>query len=87
MSTHIDYRRPIRLLDKAVGKLWVSEASRVRWGVGIEILVDNIVAATGSQTGVFIDLKTLKPVRMPEVFTTAVDRVRAAIEAAGPANG
>ena len=79
MSTHVEYKRPVRLFDKPVGRLWVTDAGRVRWTVGIEIVVGDVVAATGVQTGVFVDLKTLRPVRMPEVLTSALDRARAAL--------
>ncbi len=73
-STFVEYKRPIRMHDKPVGHLWVTEAGRLRWAVGIEILVGDAVAATGVQTGVFINLKTLRPVRVPEVFTAAMER-------------
>ncbi len=77
-STHVEYKRPVRLLDRPVGRLWVTEASRARWAVGIEIVVGAVVAVTGEQTGAFVDLKTLRPVRVPAVFTAAVERARAA---------
>jgi len=77
MSTQIDYKRPVRLFDEPVGKIWLIEASKVRWTVGIEVTVGNAVAATGVQTGAFVDLKTLRPVRMPAVVTAALDRARA----------
>ena len=86
-STHVEYRRPVRLLDKPVGHLWVTEASRARWAVGIEITIGDVVAATGLQTGVFIDLKSLRPVRVPEVFTAAVERAKAEVAAAVRASG
>ena len=77
-STHVEYRRPVRLLDHPVGRLWISSAGRARWTVEIEISVGDVVAATGVQAGVFVDLKTLRPVRVPEVFTAAVERARSA---------
>ena len=80
-STHVEYKRPVRLLDKPLGRLWVTEASRARWAVGIEIVVGEVVAATGAQTGVFIDLESLRPVRVPEVFTAAVERAKATVAA------
>ncbi len=81
-STHVDYKRPVRMLDKVIGRLWVTEASRARWAVGIEIAVGAVVAATGLQTGVFIDLRSLRPVRVPDVFTAAVERARGEAAAA-----
>ena len=80
-ETRVAYRRPIRMADRPVGRLWLTEAGRARWSVGIEIVVGDAVAATGAQSGVFVDLATLRPVRVPAVFVEAVERARAA---AGP---
>jgi acyl-CoA thioester hydrolase len=70
-SSHIQYKRPVRLLDHPVGRLWISQASKARWGVGIEIAVDEKLVAIGEQTGIFVDLKTLRPIRVPDAFISA----------------
>lgn len=77
-STHVDYKRPVRLFDRPLGRMWVSDAGGARWTVQIEIAVGDTLVATGEQSGVFVDLKTLRLVRVPEVFKVAVEQARAA---------
>jgi acyl-CoA thioester hydrolase len=64
--TEIDYRWPVRIGDAVVGRMWVSELSRTRWTLSSEIVVADQVCAAGRQSGYFADLKTLRPVRVPE---------------------
>lgn len=63
--TEIDYRWPVRIGDKVLGRMWVSDLSRTRWTLSSEIVVEGRVSAAGRQSGYFADLNTLKPVRMP----------------------
>jgi acyl-CoA thioester hydrolase len=65
-ATQIEYKRPIRLFDQPVGRLWMSEVGRVKWTVRAEILLDGKPAATASQTGAFVSLPTMRPVALPE---------------------
>ncbi len=65
-STQIQYRRPIRLFDRPIGRLWMSEAGRVKWTVQAEISLEHQPAATANQTGAFVSLTTLRPVPLPE---------------------
>ena len=64
--TEIDYRWPVRIGDTVTGRMWVSELSRTRWTLSSEIVVADRVCAAGRQSGYFADLKTLRPVRVPE---------------------
>jgi acyl-CoA thioester hydrolase len=64
--TEIDYRWPVRLGDAAVGRMWVAELARTRWTLAAEIVVGEQVCAAARQSGYFADLKTLRPVRVPE---------------------
>src|SRR6476661_8571171 len=50
-STRIEYRRPIRLFDHPVGRMWMSDVSRARWTVHAEILLDGQPAAVAVQVG------------------------------------
>ena len=77
-STLAEYKRPLRMNDRPVGRLWLADATRARWTVEIEIALGDAVVATGVQKGVFVDLKSLRPVRVPAVFTAAIDHARAA---------
>jgi acyl-CoA thioester hydrolase len=77
--TEIDYRWPVRFGDSVLGRMWVSDLSRVRWTVEAEITTGNNataehltagerLAATGRQSGYFASLETLQPIRIPEVL-------------------
>jgi acyl-CoA thioester hydrolase len=63
--TEIDYLRPLRLFDEAIGRMWVSDLGRARWEVRAEICRGDMVAATARQTGYFIDLVKYRPIRIP----------------------
>jgi acyl-CoA thioester hydrolase len=64
-STRIEYRRPIRLFDQPIGRMWMSEVGRVRWTLHAEVLLDGRPAAAAVQTGAFVSLVSLRPVAIP----------------------
>lgn len=66
--TEINYHRPLRLFDKAIGRMWVSDLGKARWEVQAEICRGEMVAATARQTGYFMDLEQYRPVRIPAEF-------------------
>lgn len=63
--SEIDYRRPVRIGDGVVGRMWVDDLSRTRWTLAAEIVVGEEVCATARQSGYFADLKSLRAVRVP----------------------
>ncbi len=65
-ASAIEYQRPVRIGDAAVGRMWVAELARTRWTLAAEIAVGEQVCATARQSGYFADLKTLRAVRVPE---------------------
>jgi acyl-CoA thioester hydrolase len=65
-STTIDYKHPITILDKVRGCMWMSEMESVRMTLQAEFYKGDTLAATATQTGVFIDLQTKRPVKIPE---------------------
>lgn len=67
-TTHIEFKRPIRLFDKVIGHLWMSELASPKWIGTMEIVANDRVATTAAQHGVFISLATLKPSIVPEVL-------------------
>lgn len=66
--TEIDYRLPVRIGDAVTGRMWVADLSRTRWMLASEIMVDGQVCTTARQSGYFADLKTLRPVRVPQTL-------------------
>jgi acyl-CoA thioester hydrolase len=73
-STRIEYRRPIRLFARPLGRMWMTQAGRVRWTVEAEIVVDGEPAATAVQTGAFVGLARLRPVPLPEALRVQFER-------------
>ncbi|PPS44977.1 thioesterase family protein [Chroococcidiopsis sp. TS-821] len=65
IQTQIDYKKSITLVDKPIGRMWISKLKTMKWFVNAEISVDGMVAATAEQTGCFIDLTTRRPVPVP----------------------
>ena len=73
-SSAIEYKWPVRIGDAAVGRMWVAELSRTRWTLAAEIVVGDHVCAAARQSGYFADLKTLRPVRVPERLQAAWEK-------------
>lgn len=63
-SVQVDYKTPVRFLDRVIGKVWVS-LTRARWQAEFEIFTGDRLAARATQTGVFVSLATLKPIPVP----------------------
>jgi acyl-CoA thioester hydrolase len=66
VETHIRYRHPITIADKARGRMWVSRISRLKFTFEAEILANGQVAVTAEQVGCLIDLSNGRPAPMPE---------------------
>jgi acyl-CoA thioester hydrolase len=64
-KTEIEYRLPVRLGDRPLGRMWVSELGRTRWTVQAEIVVEERLAAVATQQGYFTQIETQRPVRVP----------------------
>lgn len=65
-STEIEYKRPIKLIDQVIGRLWLSNLGRLKWTVQAEILANNVLAAVATQKGAFVSLENDRPVLIPE---------------------
>jgi acyl-CoA thioester hydrolase len=69
-SHYIQYKRPIRLFDKPHAVMWVSHIGNASVTIDGEIKVDGQITTVVRHVGVFIDLATGKPIRVPEVCVT-----------------
>jgi acyl-CoA thioester hydrolase len=65
-STTIDYKQPITILDKVRGCMWMSEMENVRMILEAEFYKGEVLAANATQTGVFVDMQTKRPVKIPD---------------------
>ncbi|SRR5579875_286079 len=66
-STHIEYKRAINLFDRPRGFMWVSAMGSASLTIEAEITVEGVLATTAKHVGVFINLATGKPVRLPVI--------------------
>ncbi|MEH2160801.1 MAG: thioesterase family protein [Nostoc sp.] len=67
-GTEIEYKRPIKIIDQVIGRLWLSNVGRLKWTVQAEILSNNELAAVASQKGAFVSLQNSRPIPIPEEF-------------------
>jgi acyl-CoA thioester hydrolase len=66
LRTTIEYRRPLRLLDRPVGRMWISDLRQVRGVLQAEFALAGEVTTTAEQVYCFVDVKTLRPAPQPE---------------------
>lgn len=67
-GTEIEYKRSIKISDRVIGHLWLSNLGRLKWTVKAEILSNDELAAVATQKGAFISLQNGRPIRIPEEF-------------------
>ncbi|MBD2168325.1 acyl-CoA thioesterase [Calothrix membranacea FACHB-236] len=65
-GTEIEYKRPVKLIDKVIGRLWVKSLGHLKWIVQAEILANNVIAAVAIQKGAFLSSQNNRPVPVPE---------------------
>ncbi len=66
LQTKIDYKQSIVLGDRPIGKMWVESLESLRWVVNAEIVTGDKISAMGQQMGIFLNLGTKKPIKIPE---------------------
>ena len=69
--TELNYLRPIRLADRPVGRMWVTQLRRSSWRVAAEFHCGDQLMATAEQVGCFIDLDSMRPARVPAAMSAA----------------
>jgi len=66
VRTEIDYLRPLRFGDQALGRMWLAGVRRASWSLQAEFTLEEQLVARALQVGVFVDYRTLKPLPVPE---------------------
>jgi acyl-CoA thioester hydrolase len=66
LTTHVEYKSPLTIFDKPVGRLWLTEVGKARWRIAAEIVTEQALHCTGWQEGIILDLQKRKPVRLPQ---------------------
>ncbi len=65
-KTELEYKYPLTIHDKPVGRVWVAHFGRGKWEMCFEISIGNKIACKGKQTGYVIDTNRMKPIPIPE---------------------
>lgn len=77
--TEIQYKSPIQLFDVVTGTAWVTSLGKTSWELSAVFIIveSNRLAAEATQHGVFVNLKTKRPVRIPERLATLFEQTSA----------
>jgi acyl-CoA thioester hydrolase len=71
--TEIDYRVPLRLGERALGRMWAGQIGRTSAQIESELRRDDDrVCARALQTVAFVDARTGRPTRFPAEFAQAL---------------
>lgn len=71
--TEINYRRPLRLDDRPVGRMWTSKIGRASCTLKAEFILEGTVVADAVQIGSFIKLDTGRPIPLPKELREQFD--------------
>ena len=64
-STQIKYKKALKMFDRPVGKMWMSQLGRLRCTLQAEISLQENIVTSATQTGFFINLETMRPMAIP----------------------
>jgi len=73
VRTNIQYKRAIRLFEPVVGRMWIQSVGAARIIIAAQILVHDEVCADVVQEGVFAELESGRPLRVPAEFRKKVE--------------
>lgn len=66
-ATNIHYKRPVKLFEKPHGVMWVSKMGQASMTISAELHVGDELRTVVEHVGVFIDLATGRPIRLPSL--------------------
>ncbi|WP_156888287.1 acyl-CoA thioesterase [Spirochaeta cellobiosiphila] len=66
MKTEIEYKRPLTIHDKPVGKGIVTKMERMKWEFKFQIYTESHIHCIGTQVGAFWDLSKERPTPIPD---------------------
>ncbi|HEI5135062.1 thioesterase family protein [Staphylococcus aureus] len=68
MKTEAEYKVPVTIHDKPVGRIYLVKVSKMKWVFQFEIVSAHCVHCIGTQTGGFYRLSDKKITSVPQVF-------------------
>ena len=73
MKTEAEYKAPLTIFDKPIGRCWLTHTGGTSWKMEFEISTENGIHCLGSQSGCFFDLEKKKVTRIPERLKNLLD--------------
>lgn len=74
VRTNIQYKRAIRLFEPVVGRMWIRSVGAARIMIAAQILVNEELCADVAQEGVFAELESGRPLRVPADLRKKVEQ-------------
>ena len=68
LQTRIDYKKPVKLFDKPIGRLWMHALGKIKWTVAAEITAGGNIVTAAEQTGIFVSTSRWRPIPIPKEF-------------------
>ena len=65
MKNEITYKKPVRIMDKPVATLWITQLKKLRWEIYTEFRCNGTLCASAVQNGCFVDIATGRPALVP----------------------
>lgn len=77
IKTQAEYKAPLAITDRPIGRSWMAKLGKVKWEIHIEIVLGDTVCCAGIQTGCFFDTEKNEPTRTPKVLLEAYHKEKA----------
>mgnify|MGYP003506123401 FL=1 len=66
MKTEIEYKVPLTIFDKPVGRCWMVKIGQSSWEMELEITTETHIHCIGKQSGCFFNLEKKRVAKIPE---------------------
>ena len=77
VKTQAEYKVPLTITDRPIGRCWMEKLGKVKWEMRIEIISGGTVCCAGIQNGCFFDIERNQPTSTPKVLLDAYNKERA----------
>ncbi len=73
-KTEVEYKFPVRISDKLIGRVWIDSLGKAKWVAKFEIVSEERTHCIGKQTGYFFDMKKNRPIPVPNRLRWAYEQ-------------
>ncbi|MED3383361.1 thioesterase family protein [Bacillus subtilis] len=68
IKTESQYKTPLTIFDKPIGRCWMVNMGKSRWEMEFEIISGETLHCLGKQLGCFYDLQKKRPTLIPQLL-------------------